>query len=71
MSTSSEETYEVVIEQKDGIYSHADETFHELSDAEDRNSSSQYQELDVNYESVQGSYAKLLPEPNATEDKKV
>ena len=69
-STSSEETHEEIIKQKDGIYSHADETFYELANAADGNSSSEYQELDVNYESVQGTYEKLLPEPNA-KDKKV
>ena len=62
-STSSEETYEEAIEQ-DGIYSHADETFYERSEDDCSSSSSEYQELDVNYETVPRSYEKLVPAPN-------
>ena len=69
-STSSEETYEQAIEQGDGIYSCADETFYERSDDDISNSSSEYQELDVSYEAVPRSYEKLLHAPD-TQIKKV
>jgi hypothetical protein len=60
---------EEAIEQDDGIYSYPDEAFRERSESEDSNSSSEYQELDANYKSVQ-RYGKLLPKPSL-EQKKV